>query len=68
MDDKYDSYVCPSCEALYAYEGSKRQVKVDQGEGSSAPYEEEFESIVSCCTCEEQGNSREIFECDECGR
>jgi hypothetical protein len=25
MDDRYDSYVCPSCEVLYVREGSKRQ-------------------------------------------
>jgi hypothetical protein len=65
MDDRYDSYICPSCEALYAREDSKRS-KINQNDGP-ARYEEEFGSMISCNTCEVQGNSWNMFECAKCG-
>lgn len=67
MDHRYDSYVCPDCETLYALELFKRQMRASREESSSTQYEEEFGNIISCRTCNQKGNSWDMFECSECG-
>lgn len=67
MDDRYDSYVCPDCEALYARENLAKQIKKSQEETPSSQDKDEFGNNVPCRKCDQKGNSWNMFECTECG-